>query len=96
MIIYFTYKRKEAKTRMKEILKLLLELKEEFKYFLIDNITRLFVVKKYLSKNLIKLNLGSDQQLKKNFINIDLSRYTDLRLDLRKMLAFKNNSVDFI
>lgn len=81
---------------MKEILKLFLELKEEFKYFLIDKITRLFMVRKYLSKNPIKLNLGSGQHLKKNFINIDLSKYADLRLDLRKILPFKKNSVDYI
>lgn len=68
----------------------------ELKYYFIDRINRSVKVKKFESLNTIKLNLGCGKLLKKEFINIDLTKSGDLRLDLRKTLPFKNNSVDHI
>ena len=63
---------------------------------MIDKLTRLTKSKKYKSLDSIKLNLGSGPSLKKGFINIDLNKFADLRLDLRKSLLFNKNSVDYI
>ncbi len=71
--------------------------KNELKYYFIDKFSRLNRVKDFLSLNVIKLHLGCGNNIKKGFINIDLRyEYVDLRLDLRKPLPFKDNSVDYI
>lgn len=81
---------------LKLIFRLLRKAFKEFQYFIIDKVTRLFKVKKFLSQEYISLNLGCGSNLKKDFINIDLSKNSDLRLDLRKSLPFNHNSIDFI
>ncbi len=71
-------------------------LAKEIFYFIVDKINRSFKVKKYLNLNPINLNLGCGKNLKQGFINIDISKGSNLRLDLRKRLPFKKNSVDYI
>ncbi len=78
------------------ILKKLLEIYTEIKLLFIDKINRKFKVKKYLSLNKINLNLGCATATKKGFINIDIAKFGELRLDLRKPLPFKDHSVDYI
>ncbi len=78
------------------ILKKLIEIYKEIKFYFIDKINRHFKAKKYLDLNKIKLNLGCAKATKKRFINIDFMKFGDLRLDLRKTLPFKDNSVDYI
>jgi len=72
------------------------EFKSEFKNFVIDKKTRITKNIKLKSFNSIKINLGCGEKLKKGYINIDLNKLADFRLDLRKKLPFKNNSIDFI
>ena len=79
-----------------EIRRLINEIRWKFLYALIDKMTHLTKVKKFISLSTIKLNLGCGPNLKKGFINIDLSKKANLRLDLRKPLPFKGNTVDYI
>lgn len=70
-----------------------------FKYIyfgLIDKINRLIKVKKFIYLSFIKLNLGCGEQLKESYINIDLYTNSDLRIDLRRGIPFRNNSVELI
>lgn len=72
------------------------EFLKEFKYFIIDKRTRLIYARKLKDFTTIKLNLGCGNKVKKDFVNIDLNKHADLRLDLRKILPFNENSVDYI
>ena len=78
------------------LIKIIKDFKNELKYLILDKISRLLYIKKFLSLPIIKLNLGCGNAMKKGFINIDLLKNADLRLDLRKNLPFKENSVDFV
>lgn len=68
----------------------------EIKYYIVDKITRITKVRKYKYAKVLKLNLGCGIRKKKGFINIDIHKNVDLRLDLRKQLPFSNDSVDYI
>lgn len=81
---------------MNQFRKIFEELGNELKIFFIDKKSRLTQVKKYKSVKNMKLNLGCGSNLRKGFINIDLEKSADLRLDLRKRLPFVNNSVEYI
>ncbi len=69
---------------------------QELKYFLIDKFTRLTKIKQYRPQKNLKLNLGCGTIKKKGFVNIDISKNVDLRLDLRKKLPFQNDSIEYI
>ncbi len=81
---------------MKEVFKLLLELIKELQIVFIDKLTRLTKVRKFKALPNIKLNLGCGIKSKVGFVNIDLCKSADLRLDLRKNLPFKDNSINYI
>ncbi|ODS40526.1 MAG: hypothetical protein A7315_02505 [Candidatus Altiarchaeales archaeon WOR_SM1_79] len=68
----------------------------EFKIDFIDLYNRFKVKTKWLEKDSLKLNLCCGTLTKKGFINIDLNPKADIRLDLRKPLPFKNNTVLYI
>lgn len=78
------------------ILLLFKQILRELEYFLVDKITRFTKFRKYRFSNSLRLNLGSGSINRDDFINIDLNKNADLRLDLRKSLPFKENSVDYI
>lgn len=63
----------------------------EFKIYLI-HCKGLHRAHYFLNKNDLKLHLGCGSNIKKGFINIDLSKGADLRLDLRERLPFSINS----
>lgn len=81
---------------IREVRNLIIQIIEEIKYSLIDTYSRLFRLKHFLSYKSKKLHLGCGGILKKGFINIDRRSPAQLRLDLRKKLPFKSNSVDYI
>lgn len=75
------------------------ELLSEFKISLIDFYNRIFKIKReWLKKNDLKLNLGCGAFPRKEFINIDIDPKApaDIRLDTRKPLPFKDNTVSYI
>ena len=74
----------------------ILEIVNDIKFLFIDKFNRVYKAKKYSSLNTINLNLGCATLIKMGFINIDFMKFGELRLDLRKPLPFKDNSVDYI
>ncbi|MFX0039685.1 MAG: methyltransferase domain-containing protein [Promethearchaeota archaeon] len=85
-----------ANRYQRRIIHLISEIITEIKFMIIDIFSRSIKAKRYDSVNKLKLNLGCGKNLKAGFINIDIKRNADLRLDLRNSLPFKDNTVDYI
>jgi len=50
----------------------------------------------YAGQSNLKLNIGCGQDRKEGWVNIDLDKNGDLRLDMREQLPFSGASVDLI
>lgn len=56
----------------------------------------LIKARKYRKNSDLKLHLGCGNNIKKDWINIDLNKSADIQLDMREKLPFSNNSCSII
>lgn len=56
----------------------------------------LWKAREIINQKNLKLNIGCGQNIKKGWVNIDLSNHADINLDMREPLPFHDNTCSFI
>ncbi len=69
---------------------------EEISIFGVTTINSTIASRRYREASNLKLQIGCGPRVKTGWVNVDLEKAADLRLDLRRPLPFPNNSCEIV
>jgi predicted SAM-dependent methyltransferase len=69
---------------------------EEIQVFSVNSVNHARAATRYRNAKGLKVQLGCGPRLKQGWVNIDLAKTADIRLDMRRKLPFQDNSCEVI